>query len=132
MPDIGDTGKVWIRGMARPVFAVRVGDRFFVPGAEDGQSIACWIEDEFLCLDLHDAESRARTGKRFSLDTAATAAATLFSGFKLTRHADVLVVPREAGETFTLKGAAYDAANAALLDRRAFWRLALGHWMKRP
>ncbi|MFQ5672993.1 MAG: hypothetical protein ACE5G9_07855 [Nitrospinales bacterium] len=128
MPEIGDTGKVWIRGTMRPVFAVRVDDRFFVPGREDGQSIAYWIDEGFLCIDLHDAENKARTGKRFSLDAEATAAATLFSGFTRTRHADVMVTTEEAGETFTLKGMDYDAANAAAMDRRAFWRLAMASW----
>lgn len=123
MPEIKDTGKVWIRGMARPVFAVRVDDKFFVPGKNDDQTIECWIEENYLCVDLHNAEKKVRVGRRIKLNEAPTTPATLFGGFKCTRHADVMAVTDRGAETFVVEGMEYDVREAAALDSRSFWLL---------
>ncbi len=63
MPEIKDHGKVWMRGKPGTSFAVKVDGRVFVPGREEGQSIDYWLEENFLCVDLHDPDrTRGRVG----------------------------------------------------------------------
>ncbi|MBI4383526.1 MAG: hypothetical protein HY579_05775 [Nitrospinae bacterium] len=91
-PQIEDTGKVWIRGRTRPSFAVRVDEKFFVPGMEEGQTIEYWTEGNCLCVVLSGPAPGTRTARRFGLDLPAVAPAALFSGFEKTRHRDVTAV----------------------------------------
>lgn len=61
MLEIKDTGKVWIRGKPGTTFAVKVDDKVFVPGQEEGQSIEYWLEGKFLCVDLHDTDQASES-----------------------------------------------------------------------
>lgn len=95
MAEIKDTGKVWIKGNVSPVFAIRVDDTFFVPGKEEDQTIEYRVEENYLCVDLHDTETKMKTVRRFDLGLTPTTPASLFSGFERTKHADVMVVTFE-------------------------------------
>ena len=68
MPEIKDIGKVWIRGKTGTSFAVKVDETVFVPGQEEGQSIEYWLEENSLCVDLHDPDQNLRIARRFPLD----------------------------------------------------------------
>jgi len=92
MATIDDTGKVWFKGAFGPEYAVRVGDKVFVPGKGENDTINCLVGDGILCVDLHNEKAGRRVGKYFSLDLPTTTPATLFNGFENTKHADVIVV----------------------------------------
>jgi hypothetical protein len=124
MPEIKDTGKVWLRGQFGTVFAVKVDEQVFVPGQEDGQSIDYWLEGDFLCVDLHDRDQNIRIARLFPMSLEATHPATLFNGFNKTKHADVKVIVYEdegvAERIF--KGEDYDDIQNLTPD--AFWKRA--------
>lgn len=90
MPEIKDTGKVWIPGKTKPTFAIRVDDKFFVPGNEDDYSIDYWMERGALCVDLRG--KGLRIARRFGSTLNPATPASLFSGFENTKHRDVQVV----------------------------------------
>lgn len=123
MAEIYDTGKIWIRGRIKPEYAVRVGDRVFVPGKEDSDDINCWVEGEFLCVDLHDKNRERRVARKISLNASANAPGALFSGFKKTNHADVMVVTagEDGVEEFVVEGANYRNGNIKELNSQKFW-----------
>ena len=60
MPEIKDSGKVWTKGSVLPVNAVRIDNKIFATGQTEDQSAELWLEDEGLCLDLHDFEKGER------------------------------------------------------------------------
>lgn len=126
MPEIKDDGKVWIRGKPGTSFAVKVDDKVIVPGQEEGQSIEYWLEANCLCVDLHDPDKNIRIARRFSLDLKATHPATLFNGFKKTKHADVRVITYEdegvAEKIF--KNKEYADTGIQGMSRDGFWQLA--------
>jgi hypothetical protein len=124
MPEIKDTGKVWIKGRVSTAFAIKVDDIVFVAGQEEGQDIEFWLQDNALCVDLHDAANETRIARRFSLDLQAQHPATLFNGFNKTKHCDTQVVlPGDDGVQETrLSGEGYRDHNAGNLDSRAFWK----------
>ena len=90
--EIQDSGKVWCKGSSRPVHAVRVGNKIFATGKEEGQSIECRVDGDMLCVDLHEPERKVRVARKTPLDLEPTLQGTLFSGFTQTKHADVLIV----------------------------------------
>jgi hypothetical protein len=92
MASIEDTGKVWFKGAFGPEYAVRVGDKVFVPGKGENDTVNCLVRDNVLCIDLHNKKKGLRVGKFFSLNLPTTTPATLFNGFEKTKHADVAVV----------------------------------------
>ena len=92
MSKIDDTGKVWFKGAFGPEYAVRVGDKVFVPGKGENDTVNCLVGDGILFVDLHNEKTGSRIGRNFSLDLPPTTPATLFNGFENTKHADVLVV----------------------------------------
>jgi len=92
MLTIEDSGKVWFKGAFGPEYAVRVGDKVFVPGKGENHTVDCRVADNALWVDLHDKKAGKRVGRRFHLDLPTTTPATLFNGFEKTRHADVRVV----------------------------------------
>jgi len=92
MATIDDTGKVWFKGAFGPEYAVRVGDKVFVPGKGENDTINCLVGDGTLYVDLHNEKAGRRVVKYFPLDLPTTTPATLFNGFENTRHADVIVV----------------------------------------
>ncbi len=122
MAEIYDTGKVWIRGRIKPEYAVRVGERVFVPGKEDSDDINCWVEGEFLCVDLHDKNGERRVARKISLNASANAPGALFSGFEKTNHADVMVVTagEDGVEEFVVEGANYRNGNIKELNSQKF------------
>ena len=126
MPEIKDNGKVWIRGKPGTSFAVKVDEKVFVPGQEEGQSIEYWLEENFLCVDLHGPDQNTRIARRFPLSLEATHPASLFNGFNKTKHADLKVITYEdegvAGKTF--KDEEYTEGNIQSMSRDAFWQLA--------
>ena len=124
MAKIIDTGKVWIKGNAKPDYALRVDKNIFVPGKEADDEINCWVEGEFLCVDLLDRHSERRVARKFPLKAEGTAPATLFSGFAKTKHADVLAVcPHTAGvEEHIFQGEDYNSSRIYELDCRDFWK----------
>ena len=126
MPEIKDHGKVWMRGKPGTSFAVKVDDRVFVPGQEEGQSIDYWLEGDFLCVDLHEPDRSLRIARRFPLDLEATHPATLFNGFDRTQHADVHVVTFEdkGVEEKVFRDEDYRKRNLESLSGQAFWRQA--------
>jgi hypothetical protein len=126
MPEIKDSGKVWIRGKTGTSFAVKVDEKVFVPGQVEGQSIEYWLEENFLCVDLHSSDQNIRIARRFPLDLEATHPASLFNGFTKTKHADVKVITYEdegvAEKIFMNKE--YVEGNIQNVGRDAFWQLA--------
>lgn len=126
MPEIKDNGKVWIRGKSGTSFAVKVDEKVFVLGQQEGQSIEYWLDENFLCVDLHDLDQNIRIARRFPLDLIATHPATLFNGFKKTKHADVKVITCEdegvAEKIF--KNEEYAKGDIQSMSRDDFWQLA--------
>jgi hypothetical protein len=92
MARIEDTGKIWFKGAFGPEYAVRVGDKVFVPGKGENDAVECRVAGNTLCVDLHNEREGIRIGRHFLLDLPTTTPATLFNGFEKTRHADVMVV----------------------------------------
>ncbi len=126
MPEIKDNGKVWIRGKPGTSFAVKVDEKVFVPGQEEGQSIEYWLEENFLCVDLHSPGQNIRIVRQFPLGLEPTHPASLFNGFKKTKHADVKVVTFEdegvAEKIF--KDEEYAEGHIQNMSRDAFWQRA--------
>ena len=126
MPEIKDNGKVWIRGKPGTSFAVKVDEKVFVPGQEEGQSIEYWLEGKFLCVDLHDTDQNIRIARRFPLGLIATHSATLFNGFKKTKHADIKIITYEdegvAEKIF--KNEKYTEGGIQSMKRDDFWQQA--------
>ena len=126
MPEIKDSGKVWMRGKTGTSFAVKVDEKVFVPGQEDGQSIEYWLEENCLCVDLHNAVQGIRIARRFPLELEAVHPATLFNGFNKTKHADVKIV------NYTDEGVAekifrnedYQDSGVQNMSRNVFWQRA--------
>ena len=125
MPEIKDNGKVWIRGKPGTSFAIKVDEKVFVPGQEEGQSIEYWLEENFLCVDLHNPNRNIRIARRFHLDLTATHPATLFNGFKKTKHADVKVITyQDEGVAEKIyKNEEYAKADIQSMNRDSFWKL---------
>lgn len=124
MPEIKDHGKVWIRGEPGTSFAVKVDDKVFVPGQEEGQSVEYWLEENFLCVDLHDPGQNIRIARRFPLALEPSHPATLFNGFNKTKHADVKIITYEddgvAEKIF--RNEEYVDSGIQSMDRDAFWQ----------
>ncbi|MFQ5444877.1 MAG: hypothetical protein ACE5EK_09700 [Nitrospinales bacterium] len=125
MPNVRDTGKIWIPGKMSPEFAVRVDDRVFAPGKNAEQEIDYWLEGNFLCIDLHESGKR-RIARRFNLDLDPTVKATLFSGFENTHHGDVHVVTHQSPgvDECVLEGEHYRNEGAENMSSREFWKRA--------
>jgi hypothetical protein len=125
MSEIKDTGKVWMRGAVSTANAVRIDDKVFATGQKEGQNIDIWINNEELCVDLHDLKLAERTARLIPLDTPASLPGTLFNGFEKTKHADILIVPvdSEGVKQKTVSGKEYQEGNYNVLDRLIFWQM---------
>jgi hypothetical protein len=124
MSEIKDTGKVWLKGSVGTAHAVRVDDKVFATGQKDGQSVDFWLDNEGLCLDLHNSKLGARTARFIPLNTPATLHGTLFNGFEKTKHADILIVPAD-GEGIkekSVSGKDYQEGDFIALDSLTFWQ----------
>ncbi len=126
MAQIDDTGKVWFPGKFSPEYALRVGDKVFVPGKTEDERIHCWVAGDRLCVDCNDPANERRTARRLPLSLPPTQKATLFGGFENTKHADVHVVTgRDAGvEEVVLEKEEYRGRSLDTLDSASFWKLA--------
>jgi hypothetical protein len=127
MRTIEDTGKVWFKGTFGPEYAVRVGDKVYVPGKGENDTMDCRVIDNTLWTDLHDKKSGKRVGRRFPLDLPSTTPATLFNGFEKTQHADVMVVTYKDGgvEEITICGETYKNESIAGMEPETFFQ-----WLK--
>ena len=124
MREIMDTGKVWLRGKVKPDYALRVGDIIFVPGKDADDEINCWLEGDFLCVDLQDQKRQRRIARKFPLQAAGTAPAALFSGFTKTKHADIIAVTQHdpGVEEYIIQGEDYSGARVHEMSCREFWK----------
>jgi hypothetical protein len=124
MPEIKDTGKVWMKGSVGTAYAVRVDDKVFATGQKEGQSVDLWLDNEGLCVDLHDPKLGERTARFIPLNTPATLNGTLFNGFEKTKHADVLIVSADSVEVKkkSVSGKEYQEGGLNVLDRLTFWQ----------
>ena len=125
MPEIKDSGKVWMKGSILPVNAVRIDDKIFVTGQKEGQIVELWLENDGLCLDLHDLKKGERMARFIPLNSKANLPGTLFNGFDKTKHADVLIVGCDAVGTKekSISGIKYQEGRFKNLDHRTFWRI---------
>lgn len=124
MAEIKDTGKVWFQGAFRPEYALRVENKVFVPGMEEGDSIDCRVIGNVLIVDLHGRKREKRVFRRFSLDLPAATPASLFNGFEKTQHADVQVVTyRDSGvEEHIVEGNSYRTDSVADMNSETFYQ----------
>ena len=124
MAKIDDTGKVWFKGAFGPEFAVRVGDKVFVPGKGENDTVTCLVGDGILFVDLHNEKTASRVGKYFSLDLPTTTPATLFNGFENTKHADVSVVTykNEGVREITVQGEVYREEEISIMAPEIFFQ----------
>ena len=125
MPEIKDSGKVWMKGSVLPVNAVRIDDKIFVTGQKEGQIVELWLENDGLCLDLHDLKKGERMARFIPLNSKANLPGTLFNGFDKTKHADVLIVGCDAVGTKekSISGIKYQEGRFKNLDPRTFWQI---------
>jgi hypothetical protein len=124
MSEIKDSGKVWMKGSVGTAHAVRINDKVFATGQKEDQSIDFWVDNDGLCIDLHDSKLAERTARLIPIDTPASLPGTLFNGFENTKHADVLIVSAD-GERVkekTVSGKEYQEGNYRILDRLSFWQ----------
>ncbi len=124
MVTIEDTGKVWFKGKFGPEYAVRVGNKVYVPGKSENDTVDYRVVDNALCADLHDKKAGKRVGRRFRLDLPTTTAATLFNGFEKTKHADVMVVTyKDTGvEEYAVQGDVYQNESIAGMEPETFFQ----------
>ena len=124
MSEIKDTGKVWMKGSVGTAHAVRVDDKIFATGKKEGQSVDLWLDNEGLCIDLHDSKLGERMARLIPLNTRATLHGTLFNGFEKTQHADVLIVSADNEEIKkkSVSGKEYQEGGFNVLDRLTFWQ----------
>ena len=125
MAKIIDEGKVWLKGMTRPLHAIKVDEKYFVVKKKDEETLEKWIDGNRLCIDLHNREKKLRTGRYFPISLKGNIEAALFSGFEKTKHKAVKVVipEEEVTNTYILEGKDYSKFNAEKLDSQSFWRL---------
>ncbi len=125
MAEIKDTGKVWMKNSTGPVHAVRVDGKIFATGKNENHSIELWLENEGLCLDLHDSKKGERTARVIPLNTEPSVPGTLFNGFEKTKHADVLIVASDSDGTKkkSVSGIEYQEGGFNSLDHRTFWQI---------
>ncbi len=128
MEKIQDSGKVWCKGFARPVHAVRVGNKIFATGKGEDQTIECWVDKNFLYVDLNEPCREIRYARKFPLDLEPTLPGTLFNGFTLTKHADVLIVRSDHDriEEKTISGETYRTGQYQNMSSREFCDWAWG------
>ena len=92
MQALYDTGKIWLRGLVKPEYAVRAGDLYFVVGEGDSQSTKYLLYKNYLFVAIHYPQSQSRLFRRFSLDLESKSKGSLFSGFTKTKHADIKAI----------------------------------------
>ncbi len=123
MATIYDDGKVWLKGSVGTAHAVRVDSKIFTTGKTEDQSIDLWLENDGLCLDLHNSRLGERIARFIPLNIPATLKGTLFNGFEKTKHADVLIVAfdHEGTKEAIVSGEEYKEGNFNPMDCLTFW-----------
>lgn len=123
MEETQDSGKVWCKGFARPVHALRIENKIFATGKSEDQTIEYWVDEGFLCIDLNEPKKEIRVAKKFPLDLDPTISGTLFNGFNRTKHADVLIVSSEQDriEEKIVSGETYRRGQYGSMDSKEFW-----------
>lgn len=121
MVEVCDSGKIWCKGSARPIHAVRTGTKIFATGKEENQSIECWVNGDVLCVDLH--EPGIRTARKLPLNLEPTLEGTLFNGFTRTKHADVAIVAvdQKGVEEKIISGETYTTGQYDSMESAYFW-----------
>jgi hypothetical protein len=121
MMEIQDSGKIWCKGSASPIHAVRTGTKIFATGKKEDQTIECWVDGDLLCIDLHGPG--IRLARKFPLDLDPTLAGTLFNGFTRTKHADVSIVSseQEGVEEAIVTGESYSSGEYGNMNSKEFW-----------
>jgi len=125
MAEIKDKGKVWVKGSVGPVDAVRIDNKVFATGKSTDQKEELWLENDSLCLDLHNFKKGERTARIIPLDSKTELVGTLFNGFENTKHADVSIVAfdTEGTKEKTISGAEYQNRGIKDLDCATFWKV---------
>ena len=125
MAEIKDNGKVWVKGSVGPVHAVRIDDKVFATGKAADQKEELWLENDGLCLDLHNSKKGERTARFIPLNSPAKLSGTLFNGFENTKHADVSIVAfdTEGKKEKTISGEDYETRGIKVLNCFAFWKI---------
>ena len=125
MAEIKDNGKVWVKGSVGPIHAVRIDDKVFATGKAADQKEELWLENDGLCLDLHNFKKGERTARFIPLDSPAELAGTLFNGFENTKHADVSIVAfdTEGTKEKTISEEEYQNRGIKDLDCATFWKI---------
>ena len=128
MEEIQDSGKVWCKGYARPAHAVRIENKVFATGKTDDQTIECWADKGYLCIDLNEPGREMRLAKKIPLDLEPTLPGTLFNGFTRTKHADVLIVASDQDrvEEKVISGETYRNGKYNIMSSEEFWGLVWG------
>jgi hypothetical protein len=128
MEEIQDSGKVWCKGFAGPAHALRIENKIFATGKSEDQTIECWVDEGVLCVDLNNPEPGIRVAKKFPLDLEPTLSGTLFNGFTLTKHADVLIVSPDQDriEEEVISGETYRIGQYESMSSREFWNKVWG------
>lgn len=128
MEEIQDSGKVWCKGYARPAHAVRIENKVFATGKTDDQTIECWADKGYLCIDLNEPGREMRLAKKIPLDLEPTLPGTLFNGFTRTKHADILIVnpDQDRVEEEAISGETYRNGQYNCMSSKEFWRLVWG------
>ena len=125
MAEIKDNGKVWVKGSVGPVYAVRIDEKVFATGKAADQKEELWLENDGLCLDLHNSKKGERTARFIPLNSPAKLSGTLFNGFENTKHADVSIVAfdTEGTKEKTISGEEYQNRGIKDLDYTTFWKI---------
>lgn len=122
MDQIADTGTIWIKGTPRPEYAVRVGEKIFVVGKTDMETVQCWVDAPYLYVDRHDPAGKTRTALRFDLNLQPTNSGSPFKGFTQTSHKDTKIVTYndQGVEIFVRTAEDYAREGSGSLDSREF------------
>ena len=123
MPEIMDTGKIWVKGSVGPVHGVRIDKIIYATGKNENESCELWIKNKGLCIDLHNSGASQRTARFIPLNAKPTLPGTLFNGFEKTKHADVLIVASDGNyaKEVTVSGIKYQEGGFRALDPQTFW-----------
>ncbi len=121
MNEIEDTGKVWLRGKVKPVYAVKLNGQIIIPDLEIGDDAICWPVESGLCVDLHHKAKQKRIARWFPNNIKGDAQGTLFSGFDKTKHADILAVLQDNSAVLEKCYEDDEYQEIAALDAQAFW-----------
>ncbi len=123
MLEVQDKGRVWLRGNVRPVFALRINSKIVIPGCDEEQCVY-WVSGDGLCVDCHQPGTGLRIARWFPLSGEGDTPGTLFSGFDLTKHADILAFVPTSPSVKSVEYEGEDYQRVKDLDSEQFWQFA--------